>query len=71
MPCWESKRPASSSSRPSRAPGAESDPGGEYRAAVSTDADVCDYCASPRIVWRKCKLICENCNQINKSCADL
>jgi hypothetical protein len=43
----------------------------EHHAAAATIADVCDYCASSRIVWRKCKLICENCNQINKSCADL
>jgi len=25
----------------------------------------------PKLVWRKCKLICEACNNINKSCADL
>jgi len=33
--------------------------------------DCCDYCASPRLEWRKCKLICADCRQINKSCADL
>jgi len=31
----------------------------------------CDYCGSRALVWRKCKLICEQCRQINKSCADL
>jgi hypothetical protein len=34
-------------------------------------AECCDYCASPQLEWRKCKLICTNCRQINKSCADL
>jgi len=32
---------------------------------------VCDYCGSAHLEWRKCKLICANCRQINKSCADL
>ena len=31
----------------------------------------CDYCDSPRLEWRKCKLICLDCCHINKSCADL
>jgi hypothetical protein len=31
----------------------------------------CDYCGSARLEWRKCKLICADCRQINKSCADL
>jgi len=31
----------------------------------------CDYCGAPKLVWRKCKLICEACGTINKSCADL
>ena len=35
------------------------------------DAECCDYCGSPRLEWRKCKLICVACHQINKSCADL
>jgi hypothetical protein len=34
-------------------------------------AETCDYCGSVRIEWRKCKLICVDCRQINKSCADL
>jgi hypothetical protein len=33
--------------------------------------EVCDHCGSPQLQWRKCKLICTNCHQINKSCADL
>jgi len=31
----------------------------------------CDHCASPDLHWVKCKLICRNCRQIVKSCADL
>ena len=34
-------------------------------------AVACDYCGSSHLEWRKCKLICANCKQINKSCADL
>jgi len=37
----------------------------------ATTAASCDYCGSARLEWRKCKLICEDCKQINKSCADL
>ena len=63
MPCWEPKRPQSLSGTSVRA-GDER----EYQAAVQ---ETCDYCASVRLSWRKCKLICEACGQINKSCADL
>lgn len=31
----------------------------------------CDYCGVAALEWRKCKLICANCRNINKSCADL
>jgi len=31
----------------------------------------CDHCGSTALKWVKCKLICQNCRQINKSCADL
>jgi hypothetical protein len=31
----------------------------------------CDYCGSEKVEWRKCKLVCSDCRQINKSCADL
>lgn len=37
----------------------------------SLPAESCDYCGSAALEWRKCKLICTNCHQINKSCADL
>ena len=33
--------------------------------------ETCDYCGSEKLEWRKCKLVCSNCQQINKSCADL
>ncbi|MBL0938662.1 MAG: hypothetical protein IBJ03_07195 [Gemmatimonadaceae bacterium] len=33
--------------------------------------ETCEYCASPQLTWRKCKQICVNCGQINRSCADL
>jgi len=38
---------------------------------VDSSIESCDYCGSPKLEWRKCKLICANCRQINKSCADL
>jgi hypothetical protein len=38
---------------------------------VPLTAESCDYCGSARLEWRKCKLICADCRQINKSCADL
>jgi hypothetical protein len=40
-------------------------------ARVTAPTELCDYCASPRLEWRKCKLICLDCRQISKSCADL
>src|SRR4051794_35517666 len=38
--------------------------------AEPTDAsrEPCDYCGAAALEWRKCKLICTNCRQINKSC---
>jgi hypothetical protein len=35
------------------------------------DGETCDHCGSTELSWRKCKLICANCSQIMKSCADL
>ncbi len=35
------------------------------------DPAACDLCGVPALVWRKCKLVCENCGAINKTCADL
>ena len=41
-------------------------------ASVETEsAETCDYCGSGKLEWRKCKLVCADCRQINKSCADL
>jgi hypothetical protein len=34
-------------------------------------AEVCDVCGSTNIKEVKCKLICQNCGTILKSCADL
>ena len=33
--------------------------------------ELCDYCGAEALTWRKCKLICEACGNIIKSCADL
>lgn len=33
--------------------------------------DVCDVCGSSDIRQVKCKVICQNCGTILKSCADL
>jgi hypothetical protein len=43
----------------------------ERQAAGPRDEACCDYCGSPRLEWRKCKLVCAACRQINMSCADL
>ena len=41
------------------------------RVAETEPVESCDYCGSARLEWRKCKLVCAACRQINKSCADL
>jgi hypothetical protein len=48
------------------APGAarESEP-------CAAPVESCVYCGATTLEWRKCKLICSTCRQINKSCADL
>lgn len=33
--------------------------------------ETCDHCGAESLWWRKCKLICESCGNIVKSCADL
>jgi len=68
VPCWEPKKPGAGTWE--QGPGEPQKPrdAREYQAAVAT---TCDYCGSANIVWRKCKLICDDCRQINKSCADL
>ncbi|HEY9226463.1 MAG TPA: hypothetical protein VIP11_07455 [Gemmatimonadaceae bacterium] len=43
----------------------------EEPSAHVAPAECCDYCGSQQLEWRKCKLICAECRQINKSCADL
>jgi hypothetical protein len=35
------------------------------------EREPCDYCGAVALEWRKCKLVCTQCHQINKSCADL
>jgi len=49
--------------------------GAAGKAAAATERkaerEPCDYCGALALEWRKCKLICASCNQINKSCADL
>lgn len=34
-------------------------------------AETCDICGSARTTWRKCKLVCLDCQGIVRSCADL
>jgi len=49
-----------------------SDASGTLQASPGVEScDFCDYCGSTRVEWRKCKLVCADCRQINKSCADL
>jgi len=43
----------------------------EEREDGDVEEECCDYCGAATLVWRKCKLICTSCAQINKSCADL
>ena len=38
---------------------------------TKAEREPCDYCGAVALEWRKCKLICANCRQINKSCSDL
>lgn len=39
--------------------------------SLQSPVDSCDYCGAEALTWRKCKLICEQCGNIVKSCADL
>jgi hypothetical protein len=54
-------------------PGLVIQPGSEAREGPCdcSHAERCDFCGSEHVEWRKCKLICTDCRQINKSCADL
>ena len=42
-----------------------------HKSRPDDDPACCDVCGVPALVWRKCKLVCENCGSVNKSCADL
>jgi hypothetical protein len=53
------------------APPGELAPRSDVEAHETAAVASCDYCGSARLEWRKCKLICADCKQINKSCADL
>lgn len=66
--CAASAAPARAESSPATVSPARADrvPDGQYAVGES-----CDYCGAEALTWRKCKLICGNCAQINKSCADL
>ncbi|MEA2764156.1 MAG: hypothetical protein QOK07_560 [Gemmatimonadaceae bacterium] len=35
------------------------------------NAEVCDVCGSTSVKEIKCKLICQNCGTVLRSCADL
>jgi hypothetical protein len=35
------------------------------------DPSECAVCGSPRIAWRRCKLVCVACGTIQMSCSDL
>lgn len=49
----------------------QAEPSAEAHTSASPSPESCDYCGSPQLEWRKCKLVCTNCRQINRSCADL
>jgi hypothetical protein len=38
---------------------------------MDTEKEVCDVCGSSNLKDIKCKVICQNCGTILKSCADL
>lgn len=64
----------SSPAEPSSTPQSAARPAPTPSSLVSdgaADGETCDYCGSTTLEWRKCKLICTSCAQINKSCADL
>jgi hypothetical protein len=46
-------------------------PTAESTSVEPVSVECCDYCGSGKLEWRKCKLVCADCRQINKSCADL
>ena len=46
-------------------------PAGTMEAESAPAAECCDVCGSAALEWRKCKLVCQHCRSIVKSCADL
>jgi hypothetical protein len=46
-------------------------PGVPVPESPTQGSEICDRCASDRLIWRNCKLLCTNCRSIVKSCADL
>lgn len=38
---------------------------------MTTEPEVCDVCGSTNIVEVKCKVVCQNCGTILRSCSDL
>lgn len=52
-------------------PGNIIDPVRVLKPESRTPAEACEYCGSQTLIWRECKLLCAQCKQINKSCADL
>ncbi|HEY9450461.1 MAG TPA: hypothetical protein VIQ60_11990, partial [Gemmatimonadaceae bacterium] len=54
-----------------RPPDPPMDPGPRRDPDPDAERPCCDVCGVPALVWRKCKLVCENCGSVNKTCADL
>ena len=42
-----------------------------YTPAAARAVEPCAWCGADTLLWRKCKQLCANCGQINRSCADL
>ncbi|MGH7653803.1 MAG: hypothetical protein ACREN6_03985 [Gemmatimonadaceae bacterium] len=71
-PMTEDQRPKTEEAASCRISGAP--PGGHSASSVlglRSSVETCDHCGAEALVWRKCKLICEACGNIVKSCADL
>lgn len=61
----EGRRPAAAGRDPGADAAVPPQPDGPVR------GETCDYCGAESLAWRKCKLVCGNCGNIVKSCADL
>jgi hypothetical protein len=53
------------------APGPEPAAPAPVPEAAAPDEEACELCGSTSTEWRRCKLVCLNCRQILRSCADL